>query len=137
VRGVRPFVRERRALVARWEADRHVSQEGAEAQGGADAARQELEQLREWMAVIKQEAAAEVDRKWGSPFRTQEVFDLKVQARLSGNDEYPVAAGSGSGDRGPTCSPVGCCLGGRLGEVDHTSPFLDWTRLGFERPECS
>jgi len=66
----------------------NVSQEGAEVQGGADAVRQELEQLRERMAVIKQEAAAEVDRKWGSPFRTQEVFDLKVKARLSGNAEY-------------------------------------------------
>jgi BMFP domain-containing protein YqiC len=65
-----------------------VSQEGAEVQGSADAARQELEQLRERMAVIKHEAAAEVDRKWGSPFRTPEVFDLKVKARLSGNDEY-------------------------------------------------
>jgi hypothetical protein len=65
-----------------------VSEEGAEAQGGADVLRQELAQLRERMAVIKQEAAAEVDRKWGSSFRTQEVFDLKVKARLSGNDEY-------------------------------------------------
>lgn len=65
-----------------------MSQEGAEVQGGTDAVRRELEQLRERMAVIKQEAAAEVDRKWGSPFRTQEVFDLKVKARLSGNDEY-------------------------------------------------
>jgi BMFP domain-containing protein YqiC len=75
-------------LVALREVDRNVSQEGAEAQGGPDAARHELEQLRERMAVIKQEAAADVDRKWGSPFRTQEVFDLKVKARLSGNDEY-------------------------------------------------
>jgi hypothetical protein len=83
-----PLMRERRALVARWEVDRHVSQEGADLQGGADAVRQELTRLREQMAVIKQEAAAEVDRKWGSPFRTQEVFDLKVKARLSGNDKY-------------------------------------------------
>lgn len=65
-----------------------MSQEGAEVQGSVDAVRQELTQLREQMAVIKQEAAAEVDRKWGSPFRTQEVFDLKVKARLSGNDRY-------------------------------------------------
>jgi len=65
-----------------------VSHEGAEAQGGADAVWQELEQLRTRMAVIKDEAAAEVDRKWGSAWRTQEVFDLKVKARLAGNDEY-------------------------------------------------
>ena len=70
---------EQRALAAQREADRKVSEEGAQ---------QELAQLRERMAVIKQEAAAEVDRKWGSPFRTQEVFDLKVRARLSGNQEY-------------------------------------------------
>jgi hypothetical protein len=40
------------------------------------------------MAVIKEEAAAEVDRKWGSPFRSQQLFDLKVQARLASHDEY-------------------------------------------------
>jgi hypothetical protein len=38
-----------------------VSQDGAGGQGGADAVRQELEQLRERMAVIKQEAAAASD----------------------------------------------------------------------------
>jgi hypothetical protein len=62
-----------------------VRQEGGQAQGGAAA---ELEQLRERMAVIKQEATAEVDRKWGSPFRSPQLFDLKVQARLAGNVEY-------------------------------------------------
>lgn len=44
--------------------------------------------MRARMAVIKEEAAAEVDQKWGSPFRTQDLFDLKVKARLSGNEEY-------------------------------------------------
>ncbi len=63
-----------------------MSQESAE--GDVDALRQELEQLRERMAVIKEEAAADVDQKWASPYRTQDVFDLKVKARLSGNDEY-------------------------------------------------
>lgn len=63
-----------------------MSQEGAE--GGVEALRQELAQLRERMAVIKKEAAADVDEKWGSPFRTPAVFDLKVKARLSSNDEY-------------------------------------------------
>jgi hypothetical protein len=29
-----------------------------------------------------------VDRKWGSPFRSPALFDLKVKARLSGNEEY-------------------------------------------------
>jgi hypothetical protein len=65
-------------------ADRDVSQD-SRAQGGAAA---ELKQLRERMAVIKEEATAEVDRKWGSPFRSPALFDLKVKARLSGNEEY-------------------------------------------------
>jgi hypothetical protein len=47
-----------------------------------------LQQLRERMAVIKEQTAADVDEKWGSPFRSKEMFDLKVKTRLSGNDEY-------------------------------------------------
>ncbi|MGH3764183.1 MAG: hypothetical protein ACRDS0_05805 [Pseudonocardiaceae bacterium] len=62
-----------------------MSQDSAE---GGDALRQELVTMRERMAVIKQEAADDVDQKWASPFRTPDVFDLKVKARLSGNDEY-------------------------------------------------
>jgi len=76
-------------LIARWwEADPHVNQDGAEVQGGVDAVRQELATMRERMAVIKQEAAVEVDRKWVSPWRTPAVFDLKVKTRLTGNQEY-------------------------------------------------
>ena len=69
-------------------ADRNVKQDGAEVQGGVDAVRQELAEMRERMAVIKQEAAVEVDRKWVSPWRTPAVFDLKVKTRLTGNQEY-------------------------------------------------
>jgi hypothetical protein len=69
-------------------ADRNVNQDGAEVQGGVDAVRQELAVMRERMAVIKQEAAVEVDRKWVSPWRTPAVFDLKVKTRLTGNQEY-------------------------------------------------
>jgi hypothetical protein len=69
-------------------ADRNVNQDGAEVQGGVDAVRQELATMRERMAVIKQEAAVEVDRKWVSPWRTPAVFDLKVKTRLTGNQEY-------------------------------------------------
>ncbi|MGH4010906.1 MAG: hypothetical protein ACRDTH_22575 [Pseudonocardiaceae bacterium] len=65
-----------------------VNQDGVEVQGGVDAARQELTAMRERMAVIKQEAAVEVDRKWVSPWRTPETFDLKVKTRLTGNQEY-------------------------------------------------
>ncbi len=44
--------------------------------------------MRERMAVIKQEVADEVDRKWVSPWRTPDVFDLKVKTRLTSNQEY-------------------------------------------------
>jgi hypothetical protein len=73
---------------AREGTGQHVSQEGTEDQGGVDAVRQELAQLNERMAVIKQEAAVEVDRKWVSPWRTPEVFDLKVKTRLTSHEEY-------------------------------------------------
>ena len=71
-----------------WKADPHVNQDGAEVQGGVDAVRRDLVTMRERMAVIKQEAAVEVDRKWVSPWRTPAVFDLKVKTRLTGNQEY-------------------------------------------------
>ena len=66
----------------------HINQEGAEVQGGVDAVRQELEQLRQRMAVIKQEATVEVDRNWASPWRTPAMFDLKVKTRLTSHQEY-------------------------------------------------
>ena len=65
-----------------------MSQEGAGAPGSADALRLELEQMRERMAVIKQETAADLDSKWGSPWKSKEMFNLKLQSRLSGNSEY-------------------------------------------------
>jgi len=64
-----------------------VNQDGAEVQG-VDAVRQELVEMRARMAVIKEEAAAEVERKWVSPWRTPATFDLKVKTRLTGNEEY-------------------------------------------------
>ncbi len=51
--------------------------------------------MRERMAVIKQEAAAEVDRKWVSPWRTPDVFDLKVKTEVDGSRGVPVVAGPG------------------------------------------
>jgi hypothetical protein len=66
----------------------YLNQEGAEIQSSGDAARQELAEMRERMAVIKQEAAVEVDRKWVSPWRTPATYDLKVKTRLTGNQEY-------------------------------------------------
>ncbi|MGH3898590.1 MAG: hypothetical protein ACRDTA_10115 [Pseudonocardiaceae bacterium] len=64
-----------------------MNPDGTEVQGEG-AALQELTEMRERMAVIKQEAAVEVDRKWVSPWRTPDVFDLKVKTRLTSNQEY-------------------------------------------------
>ncbi|MCA1704297.1 MAG: hypothetical protein LC808_13975 [Actinobacteria bacterium] len=64
-----------------------MTQDGAEVQG-VNAVRQELAEMRARMAVIKEEAAAEVERKWVSPWRTPATFDLKVKTRLTGNQEY-------------------------------------------------
>ena len=66
----------------------HINQEGAEVQGGVDAVRHELAQLRQRMAVIKQEATIEVDRNWVSGWRTPAMFDLKVKTRLTSHQEY-------------------------------------------------
>jgi len=60
-----------------------VSQEG-----GADTARQELDQLRERMDTVKQEATAAVEENWKSPIRTKDLFEIKVKQKLANNDEY-------------------------------------------------
>lgn len=52
------------------------------------AGRQELQDLRERMSAIKAEVAVDVENKWTTPWRTADVFDLKVQTRLSGHSEY-------------------------------------------------
>lgn len=64
-----------------------MNEDGAKIHDRVDGG-QDLAQMRERMAVIKQEAAVEVDRKWVSPWRTPDVFDLKVKTRLTANDEY-------------------------------------------------
>jgi hypothetical protein len=65
----------------------NVSHESAE-HASADADVQDLSALRERMKVIKQEVAAEVEEKWQTPYRTPEVFDIKVNARLASHQEY-------------------------------------------------
>lgn len=60
----------------------------ADTQSSTDAGRRELVHLRERMSVIKGEVAADVERKWTTPWRTPDVFELKVQTRLSGHTEY-------------------------------------------------
>ncbi|MGH4024304.1 MAG: hypothetical protein ACRDRV_06935 [Pseudonocardiaceae bacterium] len=49
---------------------------------------QDLSALRERMKVIKEEVTAEVEEKWVTPYRTPEVFDMKVNARLAAHQEY-------------------------------------------------
>ena len=65
-----------------------VSEGNAIGQEDVDAVHQKLEQLRRRMAVIKQEITVEVDSNWVSPWRTPDVFDLKVKTRLTGHQEY-------------------------------------------------
>ena len=66
----------------------HVDPDDTEGQGDADAVRQELAEIRERMAVIKHEITVEVDRNWGSSWRTPHTFDLTVKTRLTGHQEY-------------------------------------------------
>jgi uncharacterized protein YjlB len=61
----------------------NVSQDGAEVPN-----EQDLPEMRARMAVIKGEVAAEVEAKWVTPYRTPDVFDLKVNARLASHKEY-------------------------------------------------
>ena len=60
-----------------------VSQDGT-----PDLSQQDIAELRERMIVIKAEIAAQVEEKWTTPHRTQDVFDLKVSARLASHQEY-------------------------------------------------
>jgi hypothetical protein len=55
---------------------------------GVDVARQELDQLRERMAAVKEQAATELDKNWTLPVRTQDLFEIKVKQRLANNEEY-------------------------------------------------
>jgi len=73
---------------ARDSTPEHINQDGAEVQGRVGAARQELERLRQRMAVIKQEVTVELGRNWVSPWRTPAMFDLMVKTRLTSHQEY-------------------------------------------------
>jgi hypothetical protein len=54
----------------------------------ASAAAQDLPELRERMAAIKEGVAAEVEARWVTPYRTPAVFDTKVSSRLASHKEY-------------------------------------------------
>jgi hypothetical protein len=55
---------------------------------GPDGLRAELAQAKQRMAVIREEVTADVEAKWTTPWRTPEVFELKVRTRLAGHREY-------------------------------------------------
>lgn len=53
-----------------------------------EATRQELEDIRERMEVLKKETTVEVEANWASQWRNPELVALKVETRLTGNQEY-------------------------------------------------
>jgi hypothetical protein len=53
-----------------------------------DALRNELDRAKQRMAVIREEVTADVEARWTTPWRTPEVFELKVRTRLAGHPEY-------------------------------------------------
>lgn len=57
---------------------------------GQDAAGEpdDLAGLQERMEEIKRTVADEVDRSWQSQWRSEEMFAVKVSARLSAHEEY-------------------------------------------------
>lgn len=70
-----------------------MSEEGQEAAPATNGGPRTAQEVRDRMAAIKEQVAAEVDKKWGSPWRTADVFDLKVNTRLTGHTEYRALRG--------------------------------------------
>lgn len=53
-----------------------------------EAMRRELAEMHERMAALKAEATAEVEANWHSQWRNPDLVALKVETRLSSNQEY-------------------------------------------------
>lgn len=60
----------------------------AELETRHELARRQLQELRRKMDAIKQEVADDVHRNWSSMWRTDEMFQVQVSARLSSHEEY-------------------------------------------------
>jgi hypothetical protein len=60
----------------------------AELESRYELARQQRQELRRKMDAIKQEVADDVDRNWSSMWRTDEMFEVQLSARLSSHEEY-------------------------------------------------
>lgn len=67
---------------------RHVSADGSGIPGDEAAARQELSVMRARMERLRKEAAIEVEAGWQTQWKNPEVFALKVDTRLTMNEEY-------------------------------------------------
>lgn len=67
---------------------RHDVPDRAELESRYELARQERQELRRKMDAIKQEVADDVDRNWSSMWRTDEMFEVQLSARLSAHEEY-------------------------------------------------
>ena len=74
------------------EGRRHVSADGSETPGDDAAARQELKDMRARMERLRKEAAIEVEAGWQTQWKNPEVFALKVDTRLTMNEEYRALA---------------------------------------------
>lgn len=56
--------------------------------GGDLSAREEWERIDTRMDEIRDEMAEDVDDKWSSTWRTEEVFEVKIDTRLGSHEEY-------------------------------------------------
>jgi hypothetical protein len=65
-----------------------VSADGSETPGDEAAARQELKEMRARMDRLRKEAAVEVEAAWQTQWKNPEVFALKVETRLTMNQEF-------------------------------------------------
>jgi predicted DsbA family dithiol-disulfide isomerase len=65
-----------------------VSADDSEIRGDDAAARQELQVMRDRMERLRKEAAIEVEANWQTQWKNPDVFALKVQTRLTMNEEY-------------------------------------------------
>lgn len=64
------------------------SSSGEDAEGGLEATRRERQELQQRMERIKEEVHADVEANWTAMWRSPELIESKVQARLSGHGDY-------------------------------------------------
>lgn len=58
------------------------------AEGGLEAAQRARRELQERMEEIRQEVYADVEANWPAMWRSPDLVEAKVNARLSGHGEY-------------------------------------------------